>query len=102
MYFILISWLAIDIFNSTQSKGWFAEVRPLTYSMQSAGIVILCIDMREYIVHLCHKLVWIDKLSMHFNKHAFSVLALIRLLVVVILTATVCIPMTFLHKRVAS
>ncbi len=124
---IIITWITVDAYSKIRSLEWFAEVRPLTYLMQSAGVIMLFVGLRSYIVSLFVTLPWLKHFVMYFNKHAFSafmlhipilefveyvfgwhdlsgnvVLALTRMVVVIVLTAVVCIPLTYLHKAVSN
>lgn len=120
----LVFWLLVDIINTVNEMHLFAKERPLTYLMQSCSVIILFIGLREKIVTFCKRVTFINVFLMHFNKHAFSVfmlhipilasieyvldwqelggrplLALARLAIVVVLTALLCIPLTFIHKQ---
>tara|TARA_B100000700_G_scaffold181032_1_gene199736 strand:+ start:1893 stop:2489 length:597 start_codon:yes stop_codon:yes gene_type:complete len=47
---VFLAWLTADAYSKIQSLEWFAEVKPLTYLRQSAGVTTRFVGLRCHLV----------------------------------------------------
>jgi hypothetical protein len=123
--FLLVSWLMLDIIDRHYSVFGFSGQRSNTYIYQAFGVLLIVLSVKKYILSFIGASKFLERFLLHCNTHAFSIfilhipilafceyyfkldnlgeniwLALLRLIVVVVLSLLLAIPLSFVHKLV--
>jgi peptidoglycan/LPS O-acetylase OafA/YrhL len=120
---VLFISLMIDVTAKKYGYFEFTEHRPNTYIYQSFGVLLILMGLQSDILKLLDKTTLIKACLLHCNKHAYSIflihipilvsleyvfgwhdlsndilMAMLRLIAVVVLSLTIAIPISSLHK----